>query len=235
MSGFQYKSPPNDMDVVSEFNRWSELCAPYIKNGDWCFDIGANLGLISLVFRSLTGPDGKVICFEPIKGAYHGLVDNINSNHLTNVDSYNLAVDTQDGKKIFAENPFSGYGGWNGGFLTETLPRVSDAIKTQVECVEPIEFLYKKYGQDVIENKLKFVKIDIEGYDYIMLNHMKDFLLKIKPVIVMEWYLDEKHNDNIFNAIENLGFTPLRTDNLLPARRSDYGNKSTDILLLPPQ
>ena len=36
-----------------------------VKGGDWCVDVGANIGVFSLLFASLVGPFGRVFAFEP--------------------------------------------------------------------------------------------------------------------------------------------------------------------------
>lgn len=48
-----------------------------ICEGDICYDIGANIGEISLLFSMLTGPKGKVVSFEPVWPTYQKLCSNI--------------------------------------------------------------------------------------------------------------------------------------------------------------
>ena len=36
-----------------------------VKGGDWCVDVGANIGVFSMLFASLVGPFGRVFAFEP--------------------------------------------------------------------------------------------------------------------------------------------------------------------------
>lgn len=36
-----------------------------VKGGDWCIDVGANIGVFSLLFAACVGPFGRVFAFEP--------------------------------------------------------------------------------------------------------------------------------------------------------------------------
>jgi FkbM family methyltransferase len=51
-----------------------------VREGDVCFDIGANVGWIALFLARTTGPEGKVIAFEPVWPTYMTMCSNIQSN-----------------------------------------------------------------------------------------------------------------------------------------------------------
>ena len=48
-----------------------------VREGDVCFDIGANVGWIALFLARTAGPTGKVIAFEPVWPTYMTMCANI--------------------------------------------------------------------------------------------------------------------------------------------------------------
>src|SRR5436189_6431842 len=57
----------------------------FLRPGDVFVDVGANIGLFTLIAASCVGPKGKVVAFEPTTVTYTRLVENIRLNHLYNV------------------------------------------------------------------------------------------------------------------------------------------------------
>ena len=57
-----------------------------IRSKDTCVDIGANIGMHSLLMSSLVGPKGKVIAFEPEKVSSEELRANVKLNNFRNIN-----------------------------------------------------------------------------------------------------------------------------------------------------
>jgi precorrin-6B methylase 2 len=51
-----------------------QFVSKYIEKGDTVFDIGAHIGLWSGRLRTMVGPRGKVIAFEPIPQTYENFL-----------------------------------------------------------------------------------------------------------------------------------------------------------------
>ncbi len=72
-----------------EYGQWeykqlkkvTELC----KKGDNVIDVGAWIGMYTLLVSELVGPDGRVVVYEPDPVARAILEKNVEMNHLTNV------------------------------------------------------------------------------------------------------------------------------------------------------
>jgi FkbM family methyltransferase len=92
---------PNGMDV---FHRWIEVpnalydeVQNYLANGielregDCVFDVGANIGVFSLLALERVGRSGRVFAFEPIPETFEVLRRNA-ENHGDVVRSYNLGI-----------------------------------------------------------------------------------------------------------------------------------------------
>lgn len=53
-----------------------DMLANYLKPGMVCIDVGANVGVYSVMFSSKVGEEGKIYAFEPQKTIYNVLLEN---------------------------------------------------------------------------------------------------------------------------------------------------------------
>ena len=58
---------------VTPANFEEQIYEAIIRPGDYCYDVGANVGDVSLFLARLAGPSGKVIAFEPVLAIYETL------------------------------------------------------------------------------------------------------------------------------------------------------------------
>ena len=208
------------------------IYSKYIKENYWCLDIGANCGDTSFPMVDYTGLDGKIICFEPKSNVFDLLEKNVARTNLSSVmDIYNVATDTAYGDKYFSMPPNDLNGGIIEGFCMEERGPIN--YPTLIKCIDVSHFLIETYGMKNLTEKLKFIKIDIEGYDYIVLNHLKEIIQSAKPVILMEWWSHISKNDNIFDMIDSLDYQVFRADTDAPVTREDFDRKSEDLILIP--
>src|SRR6266853_6141716 len=56
-----------------------------VKAGDYCIDVGANLGYYTISLATWVGPRGLVVAFEPFPGNFAILEKNVYLNQLQNV------------------------------------------------------------------------------------------------------------------------------------------------------
>jgi FkbM family methyltransferase len=75
----------------------------YLRSGDTVVDLGANIGLISLVASRIVGSIGFVYSFEPHPRTYRFLLGNIDHNQAANVRSFNYALGNKDGDCTFTD------------------------------------------------------------------------------------------------------------------------------------
>src|SRR5689334_17792000 len=69
-----------------------------LRPGDCFIDVGANVGLFSLVASRWVGPAGHVYSFEPSAREYEALRDNLRRNGLSEETAFRLAVTSQSGQ-----------------------------------------------------------------------------------------------------------------------------------------
>src|SRR5450830_435803 len=73
---------------------WDRLSA-WLKPGDWCIDVGANVGRYSLKMSELVGPSGQVIAFEPLMHTFNLLTHFVEKGNYRNITLLNAAATEQ--------------------------------------------------------------------------------------------------------------------------------------------
>ncbi len=154
-----------------------------IKEGDFCIDIGAHTGDATLPIAVAAGKAGKVLALEPNSYVYHVLEKNVRANReLTNITPILGAATSGE---MFIEFEYSDSGFCNGG-RHENIPLMKHghAFKQEVFGVD----LEKELKEDFKEwlPKLKFIKIDAEGYDLSILKALANVIDRYRPVIKAE-------------------------------------------------
>ena len=148
-----------------------------VKLGDTVFDIGANIGMYSIILSKLVGKEGKVYSFEPDPQTAYFLKKNLKLNGCDNVIVSQIALSDENGK-VFLKKPEGAGDAFN--FISGDKPNTPSDNSVDAVKVDDFINLYK------IE-KLNFVKIDIEGAELLCMKGGTEVMLaKLKPIIVTE-------------------------------------------------
>lgn len=135
-----------------------------ISKKDVVLDVGANVGLHTLLFSKLVGEEGKVFAFEPNKLNFERLNLNLSLNSISNTKIVSSAVSDEIGEKIFYEFSNNSENLGNHSFAyTETIKRLEKeelVSKRRVLCTTIDDYCKKN---DISPN---FIKMDIEGFEY---------------------------------------------------------------------
>ena len=120
----------------------TKLLEKLIKPGDVAIDIGASIGVFSMLLSKCVGDNGKVYSFEPTREGFKYLCENKLANNAKNVCPYNLAAwDKED----LVQMPMSSYSinkQWANGvaigkFLSDKGVTKVDFIKMDIDGAEP--------------------------------------------------------------------------------------------------
>ena len=131
----------------------------HIKPGMNVVDIGANIGFYSALFSKMVGEKGSVHSFEPDKLNFKHLVSN--TRKLKNVFVNNAAVSDKTGKIKFYQ--------FGSNVEHKTYDNGEGKSFTEIDCISLDD--YFKRGESI-----GFVKTDTEGYDYFVINGMKELM-----------------------------------------------------------
>jgi FkbM family methyltransferase len=141
-----------------------------VRPGMHVIDVGANIGLYSLLLARLAEPGGSVLAFEPEPNLFAVLRENCLSNGATNIILFQCALGQTNGLALFHRSLF------NSG--NNRLGRASaghDAVEVKVERFDDLR----------PDSKPDFVKIDVQGHELAALSGMERALSASQNVRVL--------------------------------------------------
>lgn len=156
---------------VNDFERTErEFLKAYLKPGDFFVDVGANIGLFSLVAAKLVGPSGRVYAFEPTGRIYERLVINSMLNGFECMACFRLALSDKIGQQsLFASK--DGFDAWN----SFAHPIAGQSFDNElVECETWDHFAV----QHNLLGKVSMIKLDVEGWEIPVLSGAKETLAR---------------------------------------------------------
>ena len=156
-----------------------------MKEGDIFVDIGANIGLFSLIASRAVGNTGKVICFEPSPTTFVRLDENVKLNNLNNISHKNIGLSEKIDELVFFISK-TGYDAWNSFAPREDI--LEDSILVPVSTLD-IEL------NEVDKTKIKLIKIDVEGWEKFVIQGGRDLFVNYNPIVMVEFT-----EENTFNA-----------------------------------
>lgn len=161
----------------------STSISPYI------LDCGANIGLSVIYFKTLF-PDAEIVAFEPDKKVFDVLQYNIKSFALANVTLIEKACWYEEGELSFFNE------GADGGRAARGL---DEKNITKVETVRLRDFLVRK---------VDFLKIDIEGAEWKVLEDCGTQLHYVENIFVEyhSFLKAEQHLPEILSVLKDAGF-----------------------------
>jgi FkbM family methyltransferase len=74
-----------------------ELLAANVKPGSVVWDVGANVGFLTLIAARLVGPNGQVVAFEPLPSNCEAIRRNLALNQMVNVEVVGVALSDEVG------------------------------------------------------------------------------------------------------------------------------------------
>ena len=164
----------------NQINTSIKLISKY--NASIYFDIGANCGIYSLILANKFN-NLKIYSFEPIKLSYDKFIYNIsinkNKKNIQNIKLYNFGLSNKNTNlkmKALIKNNYTQLGGF--GVLNKY-----DDLKDKFLS----EANFKK-GDDFFkfQNKIIFLKIDVEGHELQVLEGFKNLFKKNKIILQIE-------------------------------------------------
>jgi FkbM family methyltransferase len=186
-----------------------EALRQFLSPGDAAIDIGAHTGDSTLPIALAVGATGCVLAFEPNHFVFPILQTNAEINPgKTNIVPCMFAVTETDGPIEFQ---YSDSGFCNGGHHEGMSRwRHGHAFNLRVEGVNLERFLKARHP-DVLP-RLRYIKIDTEGYDCTVLQSISRILAECRPYVKAEVFkrtrLDKRRE--LLDAVRRHGYTVHR-------------------------
>ena len=154
--------------------------AEVIRPGDTVLDIGANLGYYTLLAADLVGSAGQVVAIEPNPEVFRRLSASISVNGfapLTSARNVALASAGETGtRRFFVPHGEPKNGRFVDSHEDEAVLAAHGALTdVMVGSLNPDDF-----------QRVDFIKIDVEGAELAVLDHLRPILEKFRPKVVCE-------------------------------------------------
>jgi FkbM family methyltransferase len=170
----------------------------FIKNGDFCVDVGAHSGDTSVPMSIAAGKEGLILALEPNQYVFPVLNKNSFLNkECTNIIPLMIASTEKDNDIVFE---YSDSGFCNGGLHKNINKwKHGHAFNLNVTGANLNDLLHNKFNEKL--SNLKYIKIDTEGFDLYVLESIEEIITKYRPYVKTEIF---KHTDtNYRNSIYN--------------------------------
>jgi len=138
----------------------------FLSKDHLVIDVGANIGMVS---ECLAKKGAKVISFEPNSKAYNELTKV--AKKYNNIDAKNVAVGIKNrlvNLYMHKQSKLSTEDLTQASSLLHEKPNISTGIFEEVQEIDFAEYLKS------LQRKVELIKIDIEGYEIQLINHLLD-------------------------------------------------------------
>lgn len=163
-------------------------------------DIGSNNGISSLGFRKL-GFINQIYMFEPNKFINKKFL--LKFKQKKNYKVFNFGLSNLNcSKSIYY--PFIGnyclhyFGSFDKNYITNSIKLTSPKYAKKI-IIKKSKLRLKKFDSLNIKKKIDFIKIDVEGHDYFVLQGMKRAIKKNLPIILVEF--NKENFKKIYNFL----------------------------------
>ncbi len=152
--------------------------------GSLVIDIGAHVGSLTVPMAIANGKNGLVLAFEPNPQVFEGLALNASLNkEKYTIQPLQFGVADEEANFHYASSEASlSNGGLVFGKDDNSLGK--HKLKGQIKTVRLSKLLQEHYANWL--DKLRFIKIDAEGFDLAILRDIKPLLAQYHPVVITE-------------------------------------------------
>jgi FkbM family methyltransferase len=180
----------------------------FLRSGDVFVDVGANIGMLSLVAARAVVPGGCVYSFEPNPKVFRFLVENFRLNSITEgCQQYECALADEDAISRFYVRKF----GDDLGSLSKTTHLAHRSVEVHVSR-----------GDIVLKDlsQITLLKIDVEGAELRVLEGFQGLIDRIKFILFeADSQMMQSHGlsfSQLFDFLETRGFRILTVADGLP-------------------
>jgi FkbM family methyltransferase len=183
-------------EMELDISRWSERLTYFLgrlydletqlvlmrvlHQGDRIVDIGANIGMLSILSSHLVGSDGVVDAFEPNPHCAHRIRSLIKRNQILNIRVHGLALGDSEGNLPLSVPKYNSGEG--------TLTSITGGEFGLPENVEVFE-VPVRVGDQVLAADSRppiFIKIDVEGFEHQVISGLRGMLNDHQPLVTTE-------------------------------------------------
>jgi len=148
----------------------------FISDGDLCIDVGANIGVHSILMSRLVGSSGQVYCYEASPDNHSYLKHNLEANNCANVTTEQVGLWEEETELEFS------YVEEVAGCSFFSTSGVREGENALITC-RPLDSLTAIYP---LERRISLIKIDVEGSETYVIKGAIQTIRKHYPTILLE-------------------------------------------------
>jgi FkbM family methyltransferase len=181
---------PSFVQWPSEYPEFAGLEEAFLRGLDLkdktVYDVGAFEGILPLFFAQQTGPEGRVVAFEPVPESYRRILQHIELNEFADrVTVRNIGVGSGSGELAFATAAADGLGR---ATADEEIQRMLRQREERLQVFHaPVNSLDNEIASFPLPEP-DFVKIDVEGMELDVLQGMRQTISRRKPELYIEMH-----------------------------------------------
>ena len=194
-----------------------------IKEGDTVLELGAHIGYISLFFSKLVGKNGKIYVFEPGANNLPYTRENIANSKIKNIELIEKAVsDTNGIATFYLENITGQSNSLVKDYRVTKKIQATTFVDLKKKAVEVETIRLDDFVKQKNISRIDFIKIDIEGAEYMAINGMQNILQEFMPTMMIEV---TENNEALFELLKGKGYVFIdENSNLVKELKSFYLN-----------
>jgi FkbM family methyltransferase len=179
-----------------------------VQPGEVFYDIGANIGVYTVLAAERVGAAGKVFAFEPHSATFARLLETLSINGLSSiVTACSCALHEQQG--FF---PFSYFSPEAGSSQSQLEARAADRQERSPSAV--VELKFSASLDSLIATgafaPADHVKIDVDGNELMILKGMRGLLSGSRPPRSIQVEINAGQRADIFGFLQSLGYEQTR-------------------------
>jgi FkbM family methyltransferase len=185
--------------------RIGEAIKAHLNTGEVFWDIGAHIGLFSLLAARIVGPKGKVFSFEPSPDVFGRLSRNISG--LASIRAIQCGVGNSDGSATFAAQGIA-----SSASFVEDVTKINQHFQSDIPIVmvdvniRRVDTLAKELGTIP-----RLMKIDVEGFELEVLRGASGLLSNSQPTLIVEVHppqlkLSSGREEALFQLLKDHGY-----------------------------
>jgi FkbM family methyltransferase len=170
-----------------------------LKDGEGIvLDIGANLGVMT-VHLAQSLPNSEIHAFEPMPDNQEIFKKVVAKYQLKNVRFHEIALGDSEGtvKMVMPEKDGAKFQGLS-HVKHESITEWNEGTEFEVP-IKPLDVIFSA-------EKIQGIKMDVENYEYFVLNGARELLAQHKPIVYTELW-DNENRKKCFSLLADLGYS----------------------------
>ncbi len=166
----------------------------FLNSGDTFVDVGANIGLMSMVAKKAVGKSGRVWAFEANRNTFDILEKNLTLNQYDEVLCFECGLGAKRETKLLFDNLSINRG------AASTVFEGKNAKSTEISILTLDEVANQ---QEIIPS---MIKIDVEGMEEEVLIGAESVIKNYRPILIVEFSAERGDNsrEKVYNKILSL-------------------------------